>query len=119
MTRIADLLAAGPTLSFEFFPPKTDEMERQLEKAVAELAELQPSFVSVTYGALGSTRERTRDMVMRINGEQPFPAMPHLTCVGPHPCRHRRAARPVRRRRDREHPRPRRRPARRRHRPGR
>jgi methylenetetrahydrofolate reductase (NADPH) len=82
MTRIADLLRAGPTLSFEFFPPKNDEMERQLDKTVAELALLQPSFVSVTYGALGSTRERTRDVVIRINGEQTFPCMAHLTCVG-------------------------------------
>lgn len=82
MTRIADLLDAGPTLSFELFPPKTDEAERALEKCVLELAELRPSFVSVTYGALGSTRERTRDVVMRIEREQPFPAMPHLTCVG-------------------------------------
>jgi methylenetetrahydrofolate reductase (NADPH) len=82
MTRIADLLDAGPTLSFELFPPKTDEAERMLEKAVVELAELRPSFVSVTYGALGSTRERTREVVVRINDEQPFPAMPHLTCVG-------------------------------------
>jgi methylenetetrahydrofolate reductase (NADPH) len=82
VTRIHELLDAGPTLSFELFPPKTDEAERLLEKAVAELAELRPSFVSVTYGALGSTRERTRDLVTRINHEQPFPAMPHLTCVG-------------------------------------
>lgn len=82
MTRIADLLDAGPTLSFELFPPKTDEAERALEKCVLELAELRPSFVSVTYGALGSTRERTRDVVTRINTEQTFPAMPHLTCVG-------------------------------------
>lgn len=82
MARIKDLLDSGRTLSFEFFPPKTDEMERQLEKAVVELAELQPSFVSVTYGALGSSRERTRDAVTRIDAQQPFPAMPHLTCVG-------------------------------------
>ena len=82
MTRIKDLLDQGRTLSFEFFPPKNDEMERQLEKAVVELAELQPSFVSVTYGALGSSRERTRDAVTRINAQQDFPAMPHLTCVG-------------------------------------
>lgn len=82
MTRIADLLAAGRTFSFEFFPPKTDEARRQLEKAVHELAPLHPSFVSVTYGALGSTREFTRDAVVHINDEQPFPAMPHLTCVG-------------------------------------
>jgi methylenetetrahydrofolate reductase (NADPH) len=57
-------------------------MERQLEKAVGEIAELQPSFVSVTYGALGSSRERTREAVTRINAQQAFPAMPHLTCVG-------------------------------------
>ena len=82
MARIAELLAAGRTLSFELFPPKTEEAERQLEKCVLELAELQPSFVSVTYGALGSTRERPRGAVTRIEAEQPFPAMPHLTCVG-------------------------------------
>jgi methylenetetrahydrofolate reductase (NADPH) len=82
MARIGDLLATRPTLSFEFFPPKNEEMERALEKAVAELAELRPSFVSVTYGALGSTRERTRDVVVRINRDQRFPAMAHLTCVG-------------------------------------
>jgi methylenetetrahydrofolate reductase (NADPH) len=79
--RIADLLDERPTLSFEFFPPKTDEMERALDKAVAELALLEPDFVSVTYGALGTTRERTREVVVRINHEQSFPAMAHLTCV--------------------------------------
>jgi methylenetetrahydrofolate reductase (NADPH) len=82
MARIVDLLTAGPTRSYEFFPPKNDEMERQLDKAVSELAPLRPSFVSVTYGALGSTRERTRDVVIRLNGEQTFPCMAHLTCVG-------------------------------------
>src|SRR3954453_21775 len=82
MARIADLLQAGPTYSFEFFPPKTDEMERQLDKTIAELALLSPSFVSVTYGALGSTRERTKDVVIRINREQRFPCMAHLPCVG-------------------------------------
>jgi methylenetetrahydrofolate reductase (NADPH) len=80
--KIKDLLAAGPTLSFEFFPPKTDEAQRQLEKTVHELAPLQPSFVSVTYGAGGSTRERTRDIVVQLNSEQRFPAMAHLTCSG-------------------------------------
>ena len=82
MAKVADLLAAGRSFSFEFFPPKNDEMERQLDKTVAELALLSPSFVSVTYGALGSTRERTRDVVLRINREQSFPCMAHLTCVG-------------------------------------
>ena len=57
-------------------------MRQQLEKAVHELAPLAPSFVSMTYGALGSTREYTRDAIVRINEDQPFPAMPHLTCVG-------------------------------------
>src|SRR5918998_2519902 len=80
--KVGDLLAAGRTLSFEFFPPKTDEAERQLEKTIHELAPLRPSFVSVTYGAGGSTRDRTRDIVVQVNSTQPFPAMPHLTCSG-------------------------------------
>ncbi|MDQ2650245.1 MAG: methylenetetrahydrofolate reductase [Actinomycetota bacterium] len=82
MTRIGELFNGRPTLSFEFFPPKTDEAERALEKVVADLAELRPSFVSVTYGAGGSTRDRTRDVVVRINRDHRFPAMAHLTCVG-------------------------------------
>lgn len=82
MSRIGDLLGNGRTLSFEFFPPKNEEAERQLEKTIHELAALGPSFVSVTYGALGSTRDRTRDIVIRFNQEQPFPTMAHLTCVG-------------------------------------
>jgi methylenetetrahydrofolate reductase (NADPH) len=82
MARISDRLASGRTLSFVFFPPKTDEAARALEKVVAELAELHPAFVSVTYGALGSSRERTRDVVVRINRDHAFPAMAHLTCVG-------------------------------------
>jgi methylenetetrahydrofolate reductase (NADPH) len=80
--KIADLLAAGPTLSFEFFPPKTDEAERQLEKTIYELAPLRPSFVSVTCGAFGQAHDRTRDVVIQVNREQRFPAMAHLTCVG-------------------------------------
>jgi methylenetetrahydrofolate reductase (NADPH) len=82
MTRIADLLPSGRMLSFEFFPPRSDEAEHALEQALGELAPLEPSFVSVTYGALGSTRERTRELVVRINDEHPFPAVAHLTCVG-------------------------------------
>jgi methylenetetrahydrofolate reductase (NADPH) len=82
MTKIRDLLAGGPTVSFEFFPPATDEALRSLEKNLDALAELHPSFVSVTYGAGGSTRDRTRDLVIGINDNHPFPAMPHLTCVG-------------------------------------
>ncbi|MEO5840029.1 MAG: methylenetetrahydrofolate reductase [Acidimicrobiales bacterium] len=82
MTKIHDLLASGPTVSFEFFPPATDDALRALEKNLDALAELRPSFVSVTYGAGGSTRDRTRDLVVGINNNHQFPAMPHLTCVG-------------------------------------
>ena len=82
MARISDLLAAGPTLSFEFFPPKTDEAERALEKAIFELQPLEPSFVSVTYGALGSTQARTKDIVVRLQRDTPLTAMAHLTCMG-------------------------------------
>lgn len=82
MAKIADLLAAGITVSFEFAPPKTDEAERQLDKTVAELAELDPSFISVTYGQMGTTRDRTRDAVERFNRTHSFPCMAHLTCVG-------------------------------------
>jgi methylenetetrahydrofolate reductase (NADPH) len=82
MTKIHDLLASGPTVSFEFFPPATDDALRSLEKNLDALAELHPSFVSVTYGAGGSTRDRTRDLVVGINNNHEFPAMPHLTCAG-------------------------------------
>ena len=82
MTLVADLLAAGPTLSVEFFPPRTDEGVAQLRATVAELEPADLSFVSVTYGAGGSTRELTRDLVVGLETEQPYPAMAHLTCVG-------------------------------------
>ncbi|MGI8683839.1 MAG: methylenetetrahydrofolate reductase [Acidimicrobiales bacterium] len=82
MAHISDLLSKGRTYSFEFFPPKTDEAEQQLEKALYELEPLAPSFVSVTYGAGGSTRERTRDIVLRINRDTSMTAMAHLTCAG-------------------------------------
>ncbi len=82
MTLVADLLAAGPTLSVEFFPPRTDEGVAQLRATVAELEPADLSFVSVTYGAGGSTRELTRDLVVGLEAEQPYPAMAHLTCVG-------------------------------------
>jgi methylenetetrahydrofolate reductase (NADPH) len=73
----------GKTLrvSFEFFPPKTEEMERSLWEAVERLAPLQPSFVSVTYGAGGSTRERTHATVKRILDETALVPAAHLTCV--------------------------------------
>jgi len=79
--RISDLLAAGQTFSFEFFPPKSDEAERTLEKTLGELEPLGPSFVSVTYGAGGSTRERTRDIVVHIERDTSMTAMAHLTCM--------------------------------------
>lgn len=82
MTRIADLLAAGRTCSFEFFPPKSDDAARALERTIAELESLRPSFVSVTYGAGGSTRERTRDVVINIERNLGITAMAHLTCIG-------------------------------------
>lgn len=82
MTRIASLLAAGATRSVEFFPPKTPEGLIQLEATIDELSPLGLSFVSVTYGAGGSTRDLTRDIVVGIEKAQTYPAMPHLTCVG-------------------------------------
>ena len=78
------LFAALPgdiSVSFEFFPPKTEKMEEQLWNAVLELAPLAPRFVSVTYGAGGSTRERTHATVARIIHEAGLPAAAHLTCV--------------------------------------
>jgi len=82
MAKIRDLLAQGPTLSFEFFPPKTDVGIANLRTAVQELAPLKPSFISITYGAGGSTRDLTRDLVIEMNREYDFPVMAHLTCVG-------------------------------------
>jgi methylenetetrahydrofolate reductase (NADPH) len=81
MPRIADMLANGKTFSFEFFPPKTPEAEITLEMTLAELELLKPSFVSVTYGAGGSTRERTHDLVVSINRNTTMTAMAHLTCA--------------------------------------
>ncbi len=78
------LFAALPgdiSASFEFFPPKTEKMEAQLWDAVQQLKPLSPDFVSVTYGAGGSTRERTHATVSRIISEAHIPAAAHLTCV--------------------------------------
>jgi methylenetetrahydrofolate reductase (NADPH) len=68
-------------VSFEFFPPKTEKMNEQLWDAIETLGPLGPRFVSVTYGAGGSTRERTHGTVARIQGETPLEAAAHLTCV--------------------------------------
>jgi methylenetetrahydrofolate reductase (NADPH) len=69
-------------VSFEFFPPSDDAMARQLWDAVGRLAPLRPKFVSVTYGADGSTRSRTHDCVLRILRETELCVAPHLTCIG-------------------------------------
>jgi|CZKG01.1.fsa_nt_gi methylenetetrahydrofolate reductase (NADPH) len=74
--------AGGPSFSFEFFPPKTDAGEHNLYTALSELKTLEPSFVSVTYGAGGSTREKTIEIVKRIREEYGLEAMAHFTCVG-------------------------------------
>jgi methylenetetrahydrofolate reductase (NADPH) len=80
--RIGDILRRGVfSVSFEFFPPKTEEGERQLFRTIRDLKELEPTFVSVTYGAGGSTRERTRDVVKRIHEEVGLNVMAHLTCI--------------------------------------
>jgi methylenetetrahydrofolate reductase (NADPH) len=82
LTRIPDLLRQGRCYSFEFFPPRTPEAEATLEQTLRELEPLRPSYVSVTYGAGGSTRERTHDLVVRINRMPGMCSMAHLTCVG-------------------------------------
>ncbi|MBJ7471180.1 MAG: methylenetetrahydrofolate reductase [Solirubrobacteraceae bacterium] len=82
MQRIDDLLRSGTTLSFEFFPPKTDEGHAAFTAAFDDLAELRPNFASVTYGALGSTRSQTEALVNELNAQHTFPTMPHLTCIG-------------------------------------
>lgn len=90
MTENADKLAPVLTfprkcelkVSFEFFPPKTEKMEAQLWDAIERLAPLDPAFMSVTYGAGGTTRERTHATVTRIRQETDIPVAAHLTCVG-------------------------------------
>jgi methylenetetrahydrofolate reductase (NADPH) len=81
--KISELFASGkPVVSFEFFPPKTAEGVEQLYRTVEELRPCRPSFVSVTYGAGGSTRDRTLELVTRIQRELGILTMAHLTCVG-------------------------------------
>ena len=71
----------SPTFSFEFFPPKTEESSQALYETISELEDHEPDFVSVTYGAGGSTRELTNDLVVRIKNSTPLDPIPHLTCV--------------------------------------
>jgi methylenetetrahydrofolate reductase (NADPH) len=75
-------LRSRPTVSFEFFPPKDEAMEQTLWQSVERLTPLQPRFVSVTYGADGSTRARTHNIVTKIQNSTSLTAAPHLTCVG-------------------------------------
>jgi methylenetetrahydrofolate reductase (NADPH) len=79
---IRDIFRDHPTtFSFEFFPPKTDEASEELFRNIASLQTLHPSFVSVTYGAGGSTRDRTHDLIVRIQKQTNLTAVSHLTCV--------------------------------------
>jgi len=86
--KLVDILAKAnekggkPSISFEFFPPKTDKGEANLWHCIQALSPLKPSFVSVTYGAGGSTQDRTRRIVERIKKETSLEPMAHLTCVG-------------------------------------
>ncbi|HUF83958.1 MAG TPA: methylenetetrahydrofolate reductase, partial [Acidimicrobiia bacterium] len=86
MTKISDILSRGRSFSFEFFPPRTEKAEETLRQALVELEPLGPSYVSVTYGAGGSTRERTHDLVVDILRNTSMTPMAHLTC-----CAHTRA----------------------------
>src|SRR5438874_8894235 len=81
--RIDQVIGSGrPSVSFEFFPPKTEAGFTQLYQVIDELHPLHPSYVSVTYGAGGSTRSKTVQLVERIQNELKIRAMAHLTCVG-------------------------------------
>ncbi|RMA97872.1 methylenetetrahydrofolate reductase [NAD(P)H] [Hydrogenothermus marinus] len=76
------LKQVNTSISFEFFPPKNEEGEKQLFNTIKDLEKLNPTFVSVTYGAGGSTRDRTRNIVKKIHEETSLTVMAHLTCIG-------------------------------------
>ncbi|NPA58568.1 MAG: methylenetetrahydrofolate reductase [NAD(P)H] [Aquificae bacterium] len=81
--KISDLLKSSKrSISFEFFPPKTPEGEKSLFKTIKELEFIKPTFVSITYGAGGSTRERTINVVKKIHRETSLTVMAHQTCIG-------------------------------------
>ncbi len=82
MTKIADLLAAGRCYSFEFFPPRTEAAEVTLRRTLVELEPLGPSFVSFTYGAGGTTREKTYEVVVHVLRNTTMTPMAHLCCAG-------------------------------------
>jgi len=73
--------AEGPTISFEFFPAKTAKAGEKLKEAIAALAAANPAFVSITYGAGGSTRDATRSLVKHVNENTELDPVPHFTCV--------------------------------------
>jgi methylenetetrahydrofolate reductase (NADPH) len=79
--KISEILKTGPSFSFEFGPPRTEQMEATLARTLVELEPLGPSYVSVTYGAGGSTRERTHDLVVQILRGTSMTPMAHLTCA--------------------------------------
>jgi len=79
---IRDILQRTPTFSFEFFPPKTEKAAADLFAEIQQLASLKPAFVSATYGAGGSTRELTHDLVLKLRSTTELDPVPHLTCVG-------------------------------------
>jgi methylenetetrahydrofolate reductase (NADPH) len=80
--KVSEILARGTSYSFEFFPPRTPAAEDALRQALEELEPLKPSYVSVTYGAGGSTREKTHEIVTGILRDTTMVPMAHLTCVG-------------------------------------
>jgi methylenetetrahydrofolate reductase (NADPH) len=80
--KVKNMFGVGPVISFEFFPPKTDKGMENLYEAARVLQPCRPSFVSVTYGAGGSTRDRTIELVGRIKKELSMETVAHLTCVG-------------------------------------
>ncbi|MCS7205069.1 MAG: methylenetetrahydrofolate reductase [NAD(P)H] [Leptospiraceae bacterium] len=83
MHKIKDiLLNTKPTFSFEFFPPKTEEAERKFKLSLLDLKRLKPDFVSITYGAGGSTKEKTEALVIEIQNQDLLVSMAHLTCIG-------------------------------------
>ncbi|MDQ1431489.1 MAG: methylenetetrahydrofolate reductase [Actinomycetota bacterium] len=79
--KISEILKTGPSYSFEFFPPRDEKMEGVLAQTLRDLEPLGPSYVSVTYGAGGTTRERTHDLVVGIDRDTSMTAMAHLTCA--------------------------------------
>jgi methylenetetrahydrofolate reductase (NADPH) len=79
--KISEILQTGPSFSFEFFPPRDEKMEAVLAETLRDLEGLAPSYVSVTYGAGGTTRERTHDLVVGIDRDTTMTAMAHLTCA--------------------------------------